>query len=274
MLIVCEPQCAGFEHAEVNAALLAAVCLADPGNKILFMAEREHLSEVRKKLASVSGPEVEFEEVSIPSRSLSNQAKRFYYEYRLLGNVLHAACSAGDDKVMFSSITGSGLVALKLLLPRYKGIRCFIIPHSVLAEIYRCPSCRPWNHPFWFGYALRYPTTARLTYLVPGESIKMNLCAKLPQLEPFVRSFDLPCFFHSAEMAKQSLQYPLRFGAIGVAHKSKGSDVFCSLASEVCTLLEEGTVSRILVQSVSTDPNPRRTGEIRQSSLPCQGTLF
>ena len=40
-------------------------------------------------------------------------------------------------------------------------------------------------------------------------------------------------------MAEHSLQYPLQFGAIGVATKSKGSDVFCNLASEVCGLLEQ-----------------------------------
>ena len=51
-IVVCEPQCFDFEHAEFNAALLAAVTLAFPDARVLFVAEPAHLEWVRSALAA------------------------------------------------------------------------------------------------------------------------------------------------------------------------------------------------------------------------------
>jgi len=43
MIIICEPQCIGFEHAEFNAALLSVIKHAFPDEEIMFVAEKEHI---------------------------------------------------------------------------------------------------------------------------------------------------------------------------------------------------------------------------------------
>ena len=43
MIIICEPQCIGFEHVEFNAALITLIQYAYPNKKILFLSESEHL---------------------------------------------------------------------------------------------------------------------------------------------------------------------------------------------------------------------------------------
>ena len=54
-IILCEPQCLGFEHASFNAALLQTVLAAFPAAKVVFMAEKAHLACVREKLAEATG---------------------------------------------------------------------------------------------------------------------------------------------------------------------------------------------------------------------------
>ena len=48
MIIVAEPQCVGFEHVEVNTALLTVIRQAFPTKEIWFFAEKEHLNLVKE----------------------------------------------------------------------------------------------------------------------------------------------------------------------------------------------------------------------------------
>jgi len=66
LIAICEPQCYGFEHVETNSAFIAAVMLAFPNERVLFLAEEGHLKLVRDKLSRNSVGKLEYNAVKIP----------------------------------------------------------------------------------------------------------------------------------------------------------------------------------------------------------------
>jgi len=71
MIIVCEPQCIGFEHAEVNAALLETIMIAFPDEKVLFVGDREHIKLISKILRTNFEGRIQYKVVDIFSREIN-----------------------------------------------------------------------------------------------------------------------------------------------------------------------------------------------------------
>src|SRR5688572_18277636 len=68
-IVVCEPQCRGFEHAMFNAALLRMIAFAYPEGPLDFLAEPDHLREVRKCLEAFGtgiAERIRWREMEIP----------------------------------------------------------------------------------------------------------------------------------------------------------------------------------------------------------------
>jgi hypothetical protein len=81
-IVLIEPQCWGFEHAAFNSALLATVLRTFPGSSISFVAEEDHLTDVRKRVErwdASEGRRVRFVPIEIPPR-LSATLLRFWWE--------------------------------------------------------------------------------------------------------------------------------------------------------------------------------------------------
>ena len=230
MIIICEPQCIGFEHAEVNAALIVSVKLAFPTDKILFLAEREHIIIVNKILNSHS-IKINYEELKISSRNKSN-VRRFRSEYVLCKTIFCFAIKYKSRRLLFCSVTSSVLISIKLLLRNYESIKCIAIPHGILETIF-IPSYIPIEFPFWFRFCLIYGNLDRLTYLVLGPSIKEELIRILPNIRNNVESIHLPYFFDNNEEFTPFKNNTIRFGFFGVGNLKKGIDVFFKLAEEI-----------------------------------------
>src|SRR5450756_2378247 len=126
MIIICEPQCVGFEHVEVNTALIAAMRCAFPQEEILFLAEKEHLERVSGMLKD-QHVKIQSREIGIPPRFLSN-FRRLPRELLLCKSVFKIARNNGANKVLFISITSSTLIAIKVLLRFFTEIKCVAIP--------------------------------------------------------------------------------------------------------------------------------------------------
>jgi hypothetical protein len=229
MIIICEPQCVGFEHVEVNAALIAAIGCAFPQEEILFLAEEEHLERVSAKLEG-QRVKIQFRETSVPPRNFSD-LRRLPRELRLCKNVFDIAHNNAANKVLFTSITSPTLIAIKVLLRLFNEIECVATPHSILNSITKRPS--PKQTPFWFRFWLSVGNTKRLRYLVLSPYIEARLSVLLPKICEYVRSVDHPYFFDPEEDCRHLLNDPIRFGAFGVATRSKGADIFFAIANEV-----------------------------------------
>lgn len=232
MIIICEPQCAGFEHTEVNAALLAVANNAFPDEEILFLAEKEHVQQVMKKLKAHSVENVTCEVVEIPTPGTINLV-RLPAELRLIKQVFELAIKNKCSKILFASVTSAGLFAIKILLKKYKEVSCLVVPHGILESVVKRPSVLPWHFIFWFRFAMTFGNTERITYVVLGESIKERLCRELPIVKDRIKSITLPTFFKNPQNIPKVESNVIRFGTFGVAHLKKGFDLFFKMAEEV-----------------------------------------
>ena len=67
MIVICEPQFWGFQHASVNAALIGTVAEAFQDEELLFLAEAEHIRYV-KNILDAHSVVVRYRETTIPPR--------------------------------------------------------------------------------------------------------------------------------------------------------------------------------------------------------------
>jgi hypothetical protein len=231
MIIICEPQCVGFEHVEVNAALIAAMRYALPQEEILFLAEKEHLERVSGTLEDQC-VKIQSREIGVPPRLLSN-FRRLPRELLLCKNVFDIARNNAANKVLFVSITSPTLISIKVLLRFFNEIKCVAIPHGILNDITKRPSLVPTVTPFWFRFWLSFGNMKRLRYLVLSPYIKERLSVLLPKIGEYVKSVDLPYFFDSEKDSRRFDCDLIRFGVFGKATRSKGADIFFAMAQEI-----------------------------------------
>lgn len=234
MIIICEPQCVGFEHSEFNAALITITKYAFTNEKIMFMAEKEHLSLVKKILDSNS-IKVEYNEIGVPPRNLIAPLL-FPLELIIVKKVFAIARNLNSNRIIFSSIRRPGLVSVKLLIRIYSNINCIIVLHNILEAVTKKPY-ELTEIPFWLHFWIVFANISRLCYLALGPSIEIELLKRLPSLKNFVTSIDFPYFFQSnnKKMPSQpnSETNVIKFGFFGVANIRKGAEDFFKLAKEI-----------------------------------------
>lgn len=272
MIIVCEPQCAGIEHVEVNAAFLAALKSACPDCRIIFFAEEAHTELVGHCLSGQSVADIEHTAIEIPPRGLPNH-QRFPMEYRLARSIFETADGVNADEIIFTSATNAGLVAVKLLLRKFPARRCAVMMHATLETVLKKrPPLKPLvlrsylELPFWFRPAFLWGNGARLRYIVLGKSILEHLCRAFPKLQGTAFAIDLPYFYRPPEGYAPFKGGVVRFGSLGVASKGKGSDKFFKLADEIrsppnarkAEFIQIGQVDRKLKYSGSSVKIPRK----------------
>lgn len=233
MIIICEPQCVGFEHYEFNAALITVTKYAFTNETVMFMAEKDHLSLVKKILDSNS-VEVEYMEIKVPPRNLIAPLL-FPFELVLIKKVFTIARNLNCDRIIFSSIRRPSLVSVKLMIRMHNDINCAIVLHNIIESVTKKPY-ELTEIPFWLRFWLTFRNSSRLRYIVLGHSIEIELIKLLPSLKSYVTSIDLPYFFQSTNK-KESVQIVsqnvIKFGFFGVANMRKGADHFFKLAKDL-----------------------------------------
>lgn len=236
MLHIVEPECRGFSHAEINAAYLAAFTLAFPCQNIVFYAEEGHLQRVTGILKS-DGQGATVLPVSVTTPNpLQPSFRRFPLDLALLRGIFRAAVRSGSERVVLLSVTGSNLIATKLLLLAYRRIRCTVIVHGILEQIAVRPALRPakWiDLPFWFRIALPWMNSRRICYVMLGGSIRRNVLRLIPRMRRFVRSVHLP--YRMAPMTGEvgALGTRIRFGHFGIASRVKGAGDMIRLLEDI-----------------------------------------
>ena len=111
MIIICEPQCIGFEHSEFNASLIYVTYKSFPDEKILFLGEKEHISCVQDLLKKYYYNICDYQEIQVPRR-WDRESKRFPTELKLVKKVFNQSKKLNCEKVIFSSITSSTLISI------------------------------------------------------------------------------------------------------------------------------------------------------------------
>lgn len=249
MIIVCEPQCVGFEHSEFNAAFLVMLKSAYPTFEIIFMADSSHIEYVKNKLQDQIA--VSYREMAVPPRNYSS-LRRTREDLLICKSVLQLASKYNIKRVFFSSITTPALLSLKWYLNKFTQMNCIIVIHGILETIKKIPICKPWKLLFWFKFALILPSNKKINYLLLGESIKKNLTLILPEIGEATNSIDHPYLYLEPYNHVFSGEV-IRFASLGVAHRRKGTDQFFKVA-EKCSSIAMCTNAEFIVIGHIVDP--------------------
>ncbi len=229
MIIICEPQCKGFEHSDVNAALVGHIL--KKYNSAVFIAERSHILCLKESLLLSDLDKIVFLETEIPDNSLPD-IYRFPRDFFLLKFILSVAASYKSSQLFFTSITSTGLQALKMLLIFNTKFNINVILHGNLEGITSCTSFRPWVYFFWIKNSLKYFNNTKLKIIVLGDHIRDNLIKLHPELDRHIFSLNMPYFFRNFEY-KVPIHNNLVFGFLGVASEKKGGNTYLRLVNEI-----------------------------------------
>jgi hypothetical protein len=235
-IVLCEPQCWGFEHASFNAALLQTVLIAYPGAALVFMGEADHLACVREALDRASCPlhgRVRWQEVEIPLRTVGGW-RRLRSESVWCRRVLSVARDPQVNALVICSITETGLLVLKGMLQTHRiPVPVLVTIHGILASVEGSGPRRPWNWATHLRQVLRLPHPRQLTYLALSDSIRVAVSEAMPGVVSHFRAVDPPYFMPSVANAFMPGAM-IRFGHFGVARDhEKNFGLFAQLAEEV-----------------------------------------
>ena len=232
-ILLCEPQCRGFEHVPFNAALLRTTLLAFPQSRVEFLAERDHLAGVRAQLEMAVDraglARVSWEEIEVPPTELLN-LRRLPHERRWCRRLAGLASRKDVAALLLCSATNTGLLALKLAV--YRGgvsAPVVVVLHSILKTL-AAPARRPWNRAIGLGAVLALPEPSNLRYIALGQPIYDELREHFPNLAGRFDVLDHP-YLWANERACQLPHDRVRFGFFGSGWK--GFDQFGRLAKDV-----------------------------------------
>ena len=241
-IVICEPQCAGFEHAVPNAALLQTAREAFPAHSLYFAAESEHLAAVRSSGDNISPP---FSEVpiAIPSTTVGIIA-RAMGEQRTIRAALRDAKGVNAGLLLFASISLPGLWALHahLRTMRRRPVVLAVV-HGMLAALERPPRSIP-TRCAGLRQALRWPLPTGMRLISLGDSIHAHIAETAPSAARHFLPLDLPYTWAQKEGVKSAPETPPCFGYIGVANRFKGFDRFVRVARAA---RERGVEARFLL---------------------------
>jgi hypothetical protein len=229
MIIICEPQCKGFEHSDVNAALVSHIL--KKYNSVVFIGEGSHILCLKESLLMSDLDKIVFLETEIPDNSLPD-IYRLPRDFFLLKFVFSVAASYKSSKLFFTSITSTGLQAVKVLLFFHTKFNINVILHGNLEGIKLCTSSRPWVYFFWIKNSLKYFNNTKLKIIVLGDHIRDNLIKLHPELERYTFSLNMPYFFRNFEYKVPKLNN-LVFGFLGVASEKKGGSTYLRLVNKI-----------------------------------------
>jgi hypothetical protein len=227
MIVLFEPQCAGFAHEQFNAGFLLGYSLAYPENKIIFFGERDHIKCIKNILecSNIVLKNVEFTEIKIPkSDSLSSARVTFQY-YKLFKKVLSFAIENRCIGFVLLSIYSYNLIPLKVILidDYYRALSIHIVMHGTLEFIkrksalfpnsilrdfsyplteyidkIRIPKEEQYNNYLYeklFKLSVLLPSNRNITYYVFREDTLEKLKKYLPQVFLHFRCVDLPYIY-------------------------------------------------------------------------------
>ena len=138
MIVVCEPQCKGISHVEVNSGFLYGLSSAYHDQEILFLTHPTHYKEIINtlKYKGVSIPGLKHFPINFNAKNMFSLSGIFNY-FILINKIFSQTIKLGQTKVLFLSTSPIILFTIKLLkqFSYYKNICCTIVLHGELEDI-------------------------------------------------------------------------------------------------------------------------------------------
>jgi hypothetical protein len=229
-MIIFEPQCIGYEHAEVNAAYILLISKAFPDERIVFFGEKKHLELVRGELAYSSSADVQYCVIEVP-RLNQSYLRRLTIELFNIRYIFLVA-KRQNTNIFLLSITSASLLASKIFGFGLR-FKIYIVVHGILETINRRPNSLL-AKLFWFRRYFINGNFNNLKYILNSKFVEMNVLALFPLLKDHIRSIELPYIFENYDRKEYNNPVDtVLFSGAGVAAVSKGSHLFFKLAKDV-----------------------------------------
>lgn len=138
MIIICEPQCKGISHEQVNSAFIYGLRLAYPQEKIVFFSDANYFLTLEKKWKNNDIVVDNFEHLPINFKtnkmySIGGIINYFFLFKKIFNKIL----SLNSDKIFLLSSNPIILYVIKKLKQsdRFKDIFCTFVLHGELEDI-------------------------------------------------------------------------------------------------------------------------------------------
>ncbi len=236
MILIVEPQCVNFEHADFNTGLISVIANSYSNEKVVLWAEEEHLNCLKNNDEFVNNKQIESSIIEIPERHLSEH-KRFYDDFKIVLKTLKYSKKNNINSIFFLSLTSAGLLALKIIKPFFPNISAYVVLHGLLGDITNPPPKKVKQKIFEYKNVLYNFNNSKIKYILLCESIKKELLKLNDRLKNNLITIDIPPYEHKIvdekEFKEKQLNEKIKFATFGVAHKAKGSDSFFELTEKI-----------------------------------------
>ena len=234
MVVLIEPQCFSFEHADFNAALLYSIYLAFPEYEILFIGEKSHIKWVQNMLTiedSKSVKKINWRQIHIPESKVAYWP-RLKKEIEFTRELYDVLKGKYINAIFLCSVTSTLILILKIWLRKKHSTPIFAVVHGVLSTVASKQPRRPWNWLLSLRNVLSLPHPDQLHYIIPGKSIYNSIVGFRKKWGRCFSYINAPCFLsrHGIDYL-QTKPKTIRFGYTGTANR--GFENFNRLASEI-----------------------------------------
>lgn len=138
MIIICEPQCKGLSHEQVNSGFVYGLRLAYPQEKIMFFADTTHFQSIKNIWGNNNILIDNFEHIPINfDADKSYSIGGIIRYYLLFKKIFNKVIFLKTDRIFFLSENPIIIYAIKKLKQRnkYKNIHCTLVLHGELEDI-------------------------------------------------------------------------------------------------------------------------------------------
>jgi hypothetical protein len=231
MIIVCDFVCWGSEHVCFNAGMLEVVLFACPDEPLTFFGESSHIKLLQEQMGPVTISKLSWKEVQIPDRE-APYFQRVRLEKKLFSQVF-SNLAAATDLALVLTVTPATLLALNLSRGQlHRGIPVQAVMHGILSGLGTKRSLRPLRRAKDINTAMSVWGRRNVQYLVLEKNIRDLTRRYLPCLADRIELLELPLSPNEGATEIVALQYPIRFGFLGMANREKGFPQFVQLAAE------------------------------------------
>jgi hypothetical protein len=240
----------GFEHVPFDAALIASIAEAYPGEPIHFYGEKDHVRLVQKFLAPrFAGADVTWNDLALPDR-VAKPSQRIAQDLLTCRAMLSEARRLQVERVLACYMhSTTGILALKALSAVYRPRTLAFIHHGSLLRLVSSRRYRP----------LLSLGNGRLRQVVLGDSIRDEVLSQLPGLSASMYAIRHPYFFDEAATSDLPEGGPISFSFLGLVDENKGFSAFVDLAAAVSSTWKEA-VQFDLIGGTRAGALPSSTG--------------
>lgn len=235
MILVFEPECKGFAHEQVNAAVVANLLQA--GHEVHLMAEAEHIECIKGVIGNDTLlSQLSSEAVAIPKRS-SIFLKQLLLHQKLAKLIKKRVSELPISQIVFLSINEVNLISAKLLALKIKQ-KISIFVHGIL-ECFSDNNWNPFEYKTFFKMLLKLHTPKNLDYIAISHHIQSTLIKKHRAIAKQFTFLYHPYLFNKNSDTVDSTS---QFSYIGAFHEGKGAKELLMVAEKLLTIKSNASI--------------------------------